>query len=373
MTIDEMMELLTLVKPAVEGAVRSSNVVMQCPFAAVSGHRHTVDRTPSLGILPDTAVNGGTWNCFSCGRKGSIEQLFRMLEQELGYDCTMALSRLQAILYLSPEEIVAAVPPYESHYLDPGEPYRTFPDSWLAPYGGRTAQQLLDRGVTLETCKAWDVGFDRPNQRITYPVRDSEGRLVGLVGGTVRKKQEWEDGFVKYKNYWSRVHNSCGFSLSHRDGQYYCPNCGNVAVRREHALEGFRKAQHLFGSQFFHGAEAVAIVVEGVVDALKVWQATADFRLRGRRVLPLALLGSKPSQAQADIIVRLTVDRTMISFLDDDVSGKGGDLLLHRLLGQRLRFFRAAYPQETSGADPGSLTEQQICQAVTDAKVILRE
>ncbi len=386
MTVDDVMELLALVNPPVTGMIRSSNVTMQCPFAAVSGHQHTVDRTPSLGIRPDDQANGGVWNCFSCGRKGDIAHFFRLLEKELGYDCTRATERLSALLYLSPAEIAASVPTYESHFLPQKPTYRVFPESWLAPYAGRVAQKLLDRGVTLETCRAWGIGFDRKLQRIVYPVRDVEGKLVGAVGGAVNKGGPHDP---KYKNYWHRCHASCGFPLEHHNGVYYCPNCDGMEVKPEFAHEGFRKARHLFGAQMFglfrpgegeemwadprQGKPAVAVVVEGVVDALMVYQATRGFRdAYGFPVLPLALLGSSPSQEQANLLVRLTGDRRVVAFLDNDQAGRKGDVELYDLVGTRLRYHRATYPEDSAGADPGSLGPEAVRAAILEAKVVMR-
>jgi len=382
MTVDDAVELLALVNPPMAGMIRASNVTMRCPFAAVSGHSHQVDRTPSLGIKPDDEENGGTWNCLACGRKGPVEHFFRLLERELGYDCSKALERLAALLYQDPEAIAASVPPFESHFAGAArEPYRIFPESWLAPYQGRVAQMLLDRGVTLETCRAWGLGFDRKTQRIIYPVRDAEGKLVGTVGGATRLMHEHD---VKYKNLWSRIH-SCGFPLESHNNTYRCESCGGIQVDREHAQEGFRKAKHLFGAHWFRTAwdqipgatlkvSAVAVIVEGVVDALMVWQATRNFHdALGFPVLPLALLGSSPSQEQANLLVRLTADRRIVSFLDNDQAGRKGDRELYELVGCRVRFHRVRYGDNQAGADPGGMAAEAIREAIQGAQVILKD
>ena len=391
MTVDEVVEVMALVRPAIAGMVRANNIVMQCPFAAVSGHARQVDHTPSLGIKPDEHANGGTWNCFSCGRRGDIAWFFHSLEREAGYDCSAALARLEAILYLAPDQIASRIPPYESHFLPAAAPYRVFPESWLAPYLGRVPQKLLDRGITLDTCRAWQIGFDRQQQRIVYPVRDPAGQLVGAVGGAVKLQHEHD---VKYRNYWPRVH-TCGYPLESHNNRYRCQNCGGVTVNAEHALPGFRKSQHVFGAHLFQklkrpgeGEEMmaasvfapVAVVVEGVVDALKVWQATRDFKdAMGFPVLPLALLGSAPSRDQLDLLVNLTGDRRFISFLDNDPAGWKGDRALYELVANRLRFHRARYPVRGSdsgnpsvGLDPGALEESEIRTALVEAQVVMR-
>jgi DNA primase len=118
---------------------------------------------------------------------------------------------------------------------------------------------------------------------------------------------------------------------------------------------------------------SVAVLVEGVVDALMVWQATRDFRdPYGFPVLPLALLGSTASREQADKLVQLSGDRRIIVFLDNDEAGRKGDGEVHALVGNRVRYHRAAYPEDAGGADPGSLPADQIRAAIANAKVILK-
>jgi hypothetical protein len=379
--VDDVLMLLGQVNPPLTGQIRSSNVVLSCPFALVSGHRSTVDHTPSLGLLPDESDNGGVWNCFSCGRKGTMRFFFLLLGKELSYDVSVALALLDGMLAPDPETILLQLPSYESHYSSVSLPYRTFPESWLAPYRGRIAQVLLDRGISMETVKAWEIGFDRPNQRAIYPVRDHDQHLVGVVGGLVRMPRQYE---VKYKNYWHRLCRRCEFPLDHRNGQYTCASCG-TAVSLENALDGFRKAKHLFGAQWFHpglrGPKAsVAVVVEGTVDALAVWQAVRGWEdPLGCPVSPLALLGSDSSKTQANQIAELTADRRIVVFLDNDDAGIKGNDRLYELLGNRLRFFRVGYdPDEEPGGDPASLKDrtprppEQIRRMIGEAKVIMR-
>jgi DNA primase len=118
----------------------------------------------------------------------------------------------------------------------------------------------------------------------------------------------------------------------------------------------------------------VAVVVEGVVDALMVWQATRDFRdSMGFPVLPLALLGSSPSQEQANLLVRLTADRRIVSFLDNDQAGRKGDRELYELVGCRVRFHRVRYGDNQAGADPGGMEAEAIREAIQGAQVILKD
>jgi hypothetical protein len=384
--VEDVLTLLRLVHPPLSGQIRSSNVVMHCPFALVSGHRNGQDRTPSLGLLPrEDDECGGVWNCFSCGRRGNIRYFFRLLEKELTYDVSEAVQLLDQLLAQDLESIVQSLPSYESHVSShaSAESYRIFPESWLAPYRGRVARALLERGISLETIQAWEVGFDRQHQRIIYPVRNRNGVLVGAVGGLVRQPREFE---VKYKNYWHRLCYRCQFPVDHRDGQYVCSSC-SVPVERESALEGFRKAKHLFGAQWFGGnvgigtvLKPVAVIVEGVVDALAVWQAVRGWQdPYGCALAPLALLGSDPSRPQADGIVEMTSDRRMVVFLDNDDAGEKGHRALYGLLGSRLRYFRVGYDKEEApGGDPASLQDktprpvEQIRRMLAEAKVIMR-
>lgn len=51
--------------------------------------------------------------------------------------------------------------------------------SYYLPYGNKMFE---DDGISLETQKEWGIGYDARTNRITIPIRDSLGSLVGVKG-----------------------------------------------------------------------------------------------------------------------------------------------------------------------------------------------
>jgi DNA primase len=225
-------------------------------------------------------------------------------------------------------------------------------------------QYILERGIALETCKVWSLGYDRRAGRVFFPVFDEKRRFVGAVGGLINRVPNQP----KYKNYYHKVHAYCGWPLEHKDGEYYCFNCGGSQVAPSMAQDGFKKSKHLYGAWMFPSG-ATAVVVEGLVDTLKVYQAVEGWS-HEEKFFPVGLFGSKSTEEQANLIVRLTGNK-VISFLDDDEPGRAGTDQIAFLLKRRLRVFRAFYPEGYNSSDPGILSKDEIRQALIEAKAVM--
>ena len=359
MTVDDVVGYLAELDIAAR-VRKSYQIDISCPFAALpnSGHRKTVDSHPSLGIWIHAEGDGGTWFCFTCGRKGNLVGFFLALRPLFGDKSDEIANSLRRILDRDPEEIAASIPDYSDHFRDKeGVQYPVFPETWLSAYAGKAPRYIVDRGVALKTCRDWEIGFDRHGHRVFYPVRDRSGLLVGAVAGAIHRT------FPKYRNMWAKLHKGCRWPIASKEGDYFCESCArNVTVAE--VQDGFKKSRFLYGE---HKAKqgGTAIIVEGVVDTLKVSQAVATWK-KGS-YFPLGLLGSSVSQEQADKVINLTGDK-VISFLDNDMAGEKGNKELKRYLLRRTRFFKALYPDGVS--DPGEMSQEQIREAILNAKVI---
>jgi len=100
------------------------------------------------------------------------------------------------------------------------------------PFAGRIPQYAIDRGITVETAKAWGLGYDEKGGFLVFPVRRTDGCLVGMVGRAV----------------------------------------SNKAKRRHHNYMGLDKSKHLFGSHMIKRGKPV-VIVESCIDTLNTWQA----------------------------------------------------------------------------------------------------
>lgn len=149
----------------------SNNIVSLCPF-------HD-DHSPSFSM---SLVNG-LFICFSCGAKGNFRQFLTqigMTPEEIKYHYGQTLQTLKK----------NAPPPPDP--TKPGvvmESNRHVPEELLGIFNF-CPLDLVDEGFEEETLKSFGVGVDKKHERITFPIRDLHGHLVGISGRAMRPDQE---------------------------------------------------------------------------------------------------------------------------------------------------------------------------------------
>ncbi len=149
----------------------SNNIVALCPF-------HD-DRSPSFSM---SLVNG-LFICFSCGAKGNFRQFLTQLgmtPEEIKYHYGQTLQTLKK----------NAPPPPDP--TKPGvvmETNRHIPEELLGIFNFCPID-LVEEGFEEETLRAFQIGVDKKHERITFPIRDLHGHLVGISGRAMRDDQE---------------------------------------------------------------------------------------------------------------------------------------------------------------------------------------
>lgn len=149
----------------------SNNIVALCPF-------HD-DHSPSFSM---SLVNG-LFICFSCGAKGNFRQFLTqigMSPEEIKYHYGRTLETLKK----------NAPPPPDP--TKPGvvmEPNRHIPEELLGIFNF-CPLDLLDEGFDEATLQDFQVGVDKKHERITFPIRDLAGNLVGISGRAMHDGQE---------------------------------------------------------------------------------------------------------------------------------------------------------------------------------------
>jgi len=163
-----------------------------CPFP---GHENG-DKSASAYMNLETCQ----WFCHGCKRKGSIVRFVAAM-----YDMSpMKARRLLRQAYdpasLNPDERdireeVLKLFAREGKTMLPipqntriGEDkldyfavkWKSAADAQAIGDGFPACDYMLDRGFSWQTLEAWDFGYDEATQRITIPVRDDEGHLVGF-------------------------------------------------------------------------------------------------------------------------------------------------------------------------------------------------
>lgn len=160
-----------------------ANIQFTCPI-----HNNGQERKPSCGIsLVDRgSTPAGTVHCFTCGYTASLPE---MISHCFGYDdqgqfgskwlaskfLTVSIeNRKDIVLNLSRGNSNAESTNYVSEQeLDS---YRYF-----HPY-------MFKRKLTEEIITLFDVGYDKEQQTLTFPVRDAQGRTLFIARRSVRTK-----------------------------------------------------------------------------------------------------------------------------------------------------------------------------------------
>jgi hypothetical protein len=307
---------------------RGKNVQISCPLARYSkAHKGNIDSHPSMGISIDSEGESFV-NCFTC-KWGStlqtfVDELFRVgfIDEAKALKVSSFLAGLEEAAL---DAMLNSIIPYDVRYEIADDDI--FEEERLKPYARKTHKYAIDRGLSLTTIKCWEGGYDRKAQRVLFPVRNFHGRLVGAVGRTI-----YDEVKPPYMNYWE-----------------------------------FTKGDFLFGEHKVI-RDTTMIVVEGLWDAISVWQALArNNMLRDYSVA--ALLGSDATLRQIRKIISMSSD--VLLFLDNDSAGWAGSRKLGKALFRETLVRCVEYPQNSSVKDPDSLirTGVDICSLIEDAKL----
>lgn len=257
---------------------------------------------------PNLYINGvkGVFYCQACGRKGHL----RNIAETLPAATTMEIrERLKLMNERTSNQ------------------RRVYPEAWLTQYQGLAFPDRpwdavhpywRDRGLSLDVIRRFNLGFDYQKGMLTIPVRDPRGQLLGVI---------------------NRV-------LTDARPKYRYP-------------KGFPISNHLFASWEVKTQTKVAIV-EGALDAITCWDA---------KVPALALYGSRLSEKQRGVLIRLGIEQVVI-FTDNDEAGQTAiPQITEALRGTGVLCRVARYRPYWSGKDPGDLRHDQIKKAFHSAEL----
>lgn len=320
-----------------------SNVTMRCPF-----HKGGEETKPSFSVN----VDQGLFHCFTCKVSGSIPRLLTMLgvardtvdaetreiREDLEQNRLRLMWRKKGLL----------------RRIDPTRARIILPEKILSPYDW-CPLSLVQYGLRQEWLKHMEVGFDRTNNRITYPIRDFYGNLAGVVGGAVIAGQSPK--YKVYKGKW--IQPATGEEVRSDYGEWFeeeFPDYGDF-----HNHDFLWNYDRVYPSLFFGKEEnQTLIIVEGYKACL--------WLLQNGYWNVVALMGSAMSERQFELLHRLRVN--IILFLDNDDAGKSGNLRI----GKRLHKVNpgvqiAQYPPEDSDdAQPDDLSPAEVELAINRAQ-----
>lgn len=298
------------------------NINFSCLLAPWT-HEKGSDSHPSMGINFGGSKRSLV-HCFGCGFGGPILKLLDVLENYADHNLdeirwkVIELEEEDQLRELSEvDDYDASASPEGDDGLIPGVLYEQF-----SGLGAEAANYMHGRGFSWETLLAWGVGFDVERHRVTFPLRNRKGQLAGALGRTTRNEPQ------RWHTYW-----------------------------------GAKKARHLFGAQLAVGDSPHLVVVEGPCDALRVWQETRT-RPRFANLCPVAIMGSKPSRRQVELI---RAAGACTFFLDNDSAGTAGTHILVDTISNHVPSWVARYADDRK--DPDSLGADVVA-ALDEAEMV---
>jgi len=283
-----------------------NNIGGPCPF-----HNDGQEKRPSFYI--NTAT--GMFLCHSCGIKGSFPQFLKLMGASAAkIDLVLELARAEQI-----EKAPKAFDLRSQHYLSEG----------LLGILDYCPSDLVDAGFSKELLRKLDVGFDREALRITFPIRDLYGNLVGISGRTVT------NAFPRYKVYkQDDIVRVAGGDQEART-KYH-----NYDIKNHNY---FWNMHNVWPGVFFGNTDTL-IIVEGYKACIWMMQCGIDN--------VVALQGARMSQVQEATLSKLDV--RVILYLDNNKAGRTGTVDTGRRLNkQGKHVYVVEYPDDAEeGAQP---------------------
>lgn len=283
----------------------SDEMNYSCPFPGHDGG----DSTPSA------YMNDGTkdkrlctvWKCHGCGRSGNGITFLAELEHISRAEASRRIKELYAPGFMAPKggsmtaefdqrwkeyQSLRHPKPVEIKKLPWPTYHKRFGVDWPSFESGYEDNQdvayMFSRGFDAKELQEWEIGYDHHSDRITIPVCDPEGNLIGIKG------RAWKEG-AKPK--------------------YMILGDTEKTKRirgRVYKFKPYDKSLIVFGIHKW-GEQDRYVFVEGEIDVMSLWQIGIPALCTG---------GSSMSETQAKIIRDYANE--IVLFLDDDAAGSHG-------------------------------------------------
>ena len=285
--------------------IRSSggNTKTNCPLSPWY-HEGGSDKHPSLSV-EENPQGSSKYRCFACGSKGFFIGLVRDFVRNGGFIDPQVLAKVEAeeTPDLRQRGKICVDMFREGMVLREKNAVEVWSDEEIAQFAGRVPKYIIRRGISIETCKKWEIGYDEKDKRVIFPVRRRDGKLVGAVGRTILDNVE-----PKYITYFNFTKSNFFYG--------------------EHLLADKNEPTFFEAMGFDYPAQDGVIVVEGNTDVLKLSEIGYT-NVAG-------VMTSSLSKAQIKTL--LDLERPVYLMLDWDKAGiKGRQAAVHKLY-ERLPF-----------------------------------
>lgn len=276
-----------------------NNVMVTCPF-----HKDGMERKPSCGVstveTPDTPA--GTVHCFTCGKNMLFDRFISYL---LGVEDGGSTGRQWLLEHFDisyTRKLNVKLQRQMRHTDKVEEAYTIVQEMQLQQYRFYHPY-MYKRGLTDEIIERYNIGYDKYNDMITFPVRDIQGRCLFLAKRSVKGKM------------------------------FVLPSSRN---------------KPLYGVYELDYSKPDIYIVESFFNALTLakWGYNA-----------IALMGTG-SNYQYDLINKLPF-RTVHLCLDGDVAGRHGTMKLMEVIDKGKLVYNHPMPD---GKDVNDLTENEFLE-----------
>jgi len=287
--------------------LRSSNgnIMALCPFHS--------DRSRSWGI--STEDRNHVWQCFAGCGSGTLAMLVARIKNIDVVEAIRWLERYDADVADLGSENDWFIPTFEESRTKKGE--FSIPETALAVFSSSIHKSILKRGFSISFLRKFEVCTDSKLKRVVFPVRNTNGKLVGFVGRT------W------VKN----------------------------ATLRYYFYASFPKGQYLLGSHLPIDRKKPIHLVEGPVDYLRGHQAK----------LPnvLCSMGCTVTNAQLRLLLQ-TGCSDLVCLYDQDRAGQLAKRKLYEKLDGRMQLYDAPIPE---GQDIGGMSSSAVQKVAKRAEL----
>jgi DNA primase len=275
----------------------ASNYQATCPF-----HKGGHERTPSFSVN----VEKGVFHCFTCHEAGGVKRFLRMLGVPRS---TIDAETKSVDTFLQRNEQNARLA--KRHAFAQKDPFKAnpvLPEALLSVYDFEP-MKLIEDGFERSLLRDLDIGYDRRNDRITYPLRDLYGDLAGISGGAMKEEQQ-----PKYKVYQGGRHDQMQHWIEGDFGKSFDEEFPGYTCENHQYLWNYdRVYPRLIASS---DPDAKVHLVEGFKAC--IWMLQAGLWNT------VALMGSYISDNQQRLLHRLGCP--VVLFLDNDQAGREGTL-----------------------------------------------
>jgi len=193
---------------------------------------------------------------------------------------------------------------------------------------------MLNIGFPKELLHEYEIGFDKSMRRITFPLRDHMGNLIGISG---RAMSEY-------------AHPKYYFYTDEELGEA----CPGYKLHKGRSMWNF----HRFYATSLEMDVPYLVIVEGFKQAL--WLVKAGYKN------VVSVMGSYLTEEQATLLLR--TGAKLYLFLDNDLPGrKATKKVVSMLRKQTPEVYEVQYPEGTDGLSPDDFPEDELQNILMEA------